>query len=804
MTVRQAGISGRASNYREPAQVPDAPTRTGAPQFMFVPSLSCPARCSYCFGPHEGPLATPQTVDAAVDLFDRVADETGQDKVQITLHGGEPLMAGPELLGHALEQMRARLGRHLDLGIQSNLWLLSESLCELLGEHKVSLGTSVDGPEAITDRQRGLGYFARTMAGVDLARSRGLSVSSIATFTSVSDWSAVLAFFASQRLSFAVHPAVPVPGDLSGAAPSLAPAAYGELLVFLLDAYVTARRDVKISTLDQMSRGVLSGHGKVCTFQDCLGRFLVVDPTGDIYSCQRFIGHPEFRLGHLSDAPDLGTLLASPAARRLANWQESVSRLCGDCEHLAYCRGGCPYNAWVADPASPGRDPYCVAYGGAFEAILNRLGYEASLPANVEAVAREPYTGDGHPFFRRGPLIELARGGPHPTSVARNARRVVAAVELARGPDLQAVAVRLQRMGLCRTPQTARESLLGLRREMLPAVGDRKNLYLHVTGRCQLSCAHCYSDADAAGAGQPDLSIETLERLVCEAREQGFRQVVLTGGEPLMHPDRQALLERLRRLRPSVEPLALVLCTNLALPLKDDELLGVGHAFHEIVVSVDGDEQTHDDLRGPGSHATTVANLRRRQTLLQQACISQELSLWPVMEPSLRDQEPGLFVKKLGQELGAARTRFHSVKPLGRARNTNAPTLFGDPMQRLAHGFSPRRGCGLGQSLHVESGGDTYPCYALCHPRHLLGNVIADGLAAIMDGAPFANLCACTVDTNRRCRSCDVRYLCGGPCRAWDPEAAAREINDSEQECSLWQARARELLSAAREYLELP
>ena len=29
------------------------------PRFMLVPSSACPAKCSYCFGPHEGPAMTP-------------------------------------------------------------------------------------------------------------------------------------------------------------------------------------------------------------------------------------------------------------------------------------------------------------------------------------------------------------------------------------------------------------------------------------------------------------------------------------------------------------------------------------------------------------------------------------------------------------------------------------------------------------------------------------------------------------------------------------------------------------------------
>ena len=77
-------------------QAPDPDHAAGRPrpQFMVVPSLACPARCGYCFGPHHGPIMSPEVADAAVAFIARIATETGMDRVRVTFHGGEPLMAG--------------------------------------------------------------------------------------------------------------------------------------------------------------------------------------------------------------------------------------------------------------------------------------------------------------------------------------------------------------------------------------------------------------------------------------------------------------------------------------------------------------------------------------------------------------------------------------------------------------------------------------------------------------------------------------------------------------------------------------
>src|SRR5450759_5151197 len=124
---------------------------------MLVPSLGCPASCAYCFGPREpGAPMTRATLEAVVRWQHAMG---GQDALAITFHGGEPLVPGIQFYRLALPLLRHELGsRRLQFAMQSNLWLLTDELCEILREYGVSVGTSLDGPESITDAQRGRGY----------------------------------------------------------------------------------------------------------------------------------------------------------------------------------------------------------------------------------------------------------------------------------------------------------------------------------------------------------------------------------------------------------------------------------------------------------------------------------------------------------------------------------------------------------------------------------------------------------------------------------------------------------------------
>ena len=148
---------------------------------MVLPSLACQAQCSYCFGPNQGPMMRDDIFDAALDWI--AATTPSDQSLELTFHGGEPLLAGHAWYRRNLPRLRSRFGDRLKLGIQSNLWLLDDDYCELFRERRVSIGTSLDGPEAINDAQRGAGYFGRTMAGIEAARRHGMSVGVICTFT---------------------------------------------------------------------------------------------------------------------------------------------------------------------------------------------------------------------------------------------------------------------------------------------------------------------------------------------------------------------------------------------------------------------------------------------------------------------------------------------------------------------------------------------------------------------------------------------------------------------------------------------
>lgn len=385
--------------------------------WMILPSLACPAHCAYCFGPNHGPRMSQAVFDAGLEWM--AASTPAQGPVAITFHGGEPLAAGYTWFAYALPRLQAAFGSRLRLGIQSNLWLLDLELIELFKHYHVQLSTSLDGPRRINDLARGAGYFDRTLRGIDLARLNGLHPGVICTFTrqSAPSYAQILEFFISENLPFSIHAALPRPG-LPADPVSLSPGQYADLMIALFDAYQPHLGAFRITTFDLLLRSLACQSGGICAFGECLGSYLALAPGGEIYTCNRFVGHPEWSIGnvlpreHPRQPPGLPELALSPAWQRLQERQRAADAACTGCPYHAVCRGGCPFAAYFSPSAPTGdpRDPLCPAYQRIFAHLTDRALEQVFSPANLASVIQSGTAARG--LLHQGPLLAALRGAP--------------------------------------------------------------------------------------------------------------------------------------------------------------------------------------------------------------------------------------------------------------------------------------------------------------------------------------------------------------------------------------------------------
>lgn len=135
-----------------------------------------------------------------------------------------------------------------------------------------------------------------------------------------------------------------------------------------------------------------------------------------------------------------------------------------------------------------------------------------------------------------------------------------------------------------------------LERALRPSL---RYLELQVTDACNLRCRHCYI-GNGSGSHLPPEVIGTV--LGEFERMQGLR-VLITGGEPLLHPS----FDEINEMLPDFS-IRKVLVTNGVL-LKSDTLRKL--KVHEVQVSIDGLERAHDAIRGAGSYERSMNAVRR-------------------------------------------------------------------------------------------------------------------------------------------------------------------------------------------------
>ncbi|NUU21879.1 MAG: radical SAM protein [Streptomycetaceae bacterium] len=181
---------------------------------------------------------------------------------------------------------------------------------------------------------------------------------------------------------------------------------------------------------------------------------------------------------------------------------------------------------------------------------------------------------------------------------------------------------------LKRTVQIRSRTRSALRLDPTWAAPLPQEISLQLTYRCNLRCDHCYQWNDqgffrefSSAKQRTELDVAVVERVLHATADQRSK-LFLWGGEPLMHSrfgDIAALIARY--------PRTVNMCTNgLLLERNLDHLLTIGDGLN-LLVSLDGMPEQHEALRGRGTFARTVKNMRTLLELQKEGRFGGEISV---------------------------------------------------------------------------------------------------------------------------------------------------------------------------------
>ncbi|OPY36076.1 MAG: pyrroloquinoline quinone biosynthesis protein PqqE [Methanoregula sp. PtaU1.Bin051] len=124
---------------------------------------------------------------------------------------------------------------------------------------------------------------------------------------------------------------------------------------------------------------------------------------------------------------------------------------------------------------------------------------------------------------------------------------------------------------------------------------------LHIVDYCQLNCRHCYMNK-----GNRTMPPEMIKNVCTDFLNAGFplphSNIILSGGDPLLHPQFAEVCDIIRSLNGRLS-----LSTNGILV---SHYLSIFKPSDCVQISIDGDEETHDYIRGFGSYQKAVNALR--------------------------------------------------------------------------------------------------------------------------------------------------------------------------------------------------
>ena len=331
--------------------------------------------------------------------------------------------------------------------------------------------------------------------------------------------------------------------------------------------------------------------------------------------------------------------------------------------------------------------------------------------------------------------------------------------------------------------------------EILSKAGLRppKMLTISITGACNLTCKHCWVEADSQ-ADSIHVPERIIRRLLGEFKEIGGESVRFTGGEPLLHP---SWLEFFRYAC-EIGFKSVAMQTNAM--LFNDELVAALKELNcpalSLQISLDGaTARTHDLVRGNGAFLKALEGIRR----LANAGLSRHISLFFTEMRHNLEEIPALL--ELADSLGIGSVSTGALVLCGRA---GKESLVAPPepeqYERLAHifetdrrfqelyekigntaalewlkGDAPRSECcTFVENPYLTSGGSLYPC-VLCHADgYAVTGVFAKSLAdAFIEGVPIWTSLLKTshhrANSIPECRDCPGESSCAGGCmgRAW-------------------------------------
>lgn len=315
-------------------------------------TTACNLSCDYCFEEHETKLIKPDQITKIIDIAYNNFRKNYPDAqaLPVAIFGGEPFLAFKSL--KALMQHARDKQYDLDVGITTNMTVLTDDILDFIDEYNIALLVSIDGTKEVHDRNRDNSYddVARNIKKV---LDRNLKYNVEARMTVTPKDAKHLFDGIKNIIDLGVDNIAPVPvTDQEWSPQELKDLEdnIDRIYKYYIEEYndIESKRNLSLKIIDDSLYSLIAesyDHNHVpCSFGG--NHWVSIGPMGEIMPCHqvhtRWEQKMEMFLGNiLADTVFPDKFKGSIQAHQ---WDKSddPEYTCSTCDSYNICRGGCP------------------------------------------------------------------------------------------------------------------------------------------------------------------------------------------------------------------------------------------------------------------------------------------------------------------------------------------------------------------------------------------------------------------------------------------------------------------------------
>ena len=310
------------------------------------PTYECNYQCPYCYERtcSPGGIMSRKVIEATYKFFEKIYERDSFKHFSLSWYGGEPTLC-MDIIEEMSSWFRSFCEEHgieMDLGILSNCGAIDENLAQRMAdvgfEH---LMPTIDGCEELHNKRRvnksSANSFEKTIEGARACRKHGISVSAMMNTDKIN-------FQEFRELRQKLHDEEDIdiyPSLLKDYRQDFDKNDTG----FNSESYDLYAREEYAWDLHKLfeetpyTKKVIQGMFRpvrnFCRGQ--LENYYVIDPLGDAYKCEGWLGQKEHAAFNLLDLPSIGSLAVT-------DYNPLRDPLCRDCKVLPLCKGQCSWD----------------------------------------------------------------------------------------------------------------------------------------------------------------------------------------------------------------------------------------------------------------------------------------------------------------------------------------------------------------------------------------------------------------------------------------------------------------------------